>query len=336
MPRHFDARLVNAPFEDPGLYVDLVFQRRAMLFDLGEISSLSTRKLLRVGDIFITHRHMDHFIGFDCLLRRLLGRDKTINLFGPEGVIDAVEHKLRAYSWNLIKGSEGQLAFRVTEINASGAAGAARFDGSAGFARAPWEPARCQDGVILKEPDVLVKAATLDHGVPVLAFAVQERAHVNIWRNKAEAMGLAIGPWLGAFKEAVIRGAPDDAQIEVSWRESPAGAPATLPLGELRLSIMRMGAGGKLVYVTDCAYTDDNIEAIVRLAKGADILFIEATFLQCDAEIAAARRHLTAWQAGTIARLAGVKRVVTFHYSPRYRPHAEALDEQAQQAFRGG
>ncbi|QGM44446.1 ribonuclease Z [Methylocystis heyeri] len=335
MPRHFDARLVNAPFEDPGLYVDLVFQRRAMLFDLGEISSLSTRKLLRVGDIFITHRHMDHFIGFDCLLRRLLGRDRTINLFGPEGVIDAVEHKLRAYNWNLIGGSEGQLAFCVMEINSSGVAGAARFAGSREFARESRQAERRHDGVILKEPDVLVKAATLDHGMPVLAFAVQERAHVNIWRNKAEAMGLAIGPWLGTFKEAVIRGAPDDTQIDVSWRESATGAPATLPLGELRQSIMRMGAGGKLVYVTDCAYTDANIETIVRLAENADILFIEATFLQSDAEIAAARRHLTAWQAGTIARLAGAKRVVTFHYSPRYRPHAAALDEQAQQAFRG-
>jgi hypothetical protein len=31
MPRHFDPTLINDPFEDPGLYVDLVFERRALL-----------------------------------------------------------------------------------------------------------------------------------------------------------------------------------------------------------------------------------------------------------------------------------------------------------------
>ena len=32
-------------------------------------------------------------------------------------------------------------------------------------------------------------------------------------------MGLAIGPWLRAFKEATLRGAPDDTFIDVTWRD---------------------------------------------------------------------------------------------------------------------
>jgi hypothetical protein len=44
--------------------------------------------------------------------------------------------------------------------------------------------------------------STLDHGEAVLAFALEERAHINVWRNKVEAMGLSIGPWLRAFKQA--------------------------------------------------------------------------------------------------------------------------------------
>jgi ribonuclease Z len=90
MPRHFDPALVNDPFDDPGLYVDLAFERRALLFDLGDIGRLAPRKLLRVSDVFVTHRHMDHFAGFDQLLRRLLGREKVLNLYGPAGMIDAV------------------------------------------------------------------------------------------------------------------------------------------------------------------------------------------------------------------------------------------------------
>ena len=147
MPRHFDAMLINDPFEDPGLYVDLVFERRALLFDLGDLGRLAPRKLLRVSDVFVTHRHMDHFTGFDRLLRLLLGRKKAVGVYGPTGLIDAAEHKLKAYSWNLIEGYEGNLVFRATEIDTGGCltltCGAIRwrpwgFRSGRGFERPKW------------------------------------------------------------------------------------------------------------------------------------------------------------------------------------------------------
>ena len=89
-------------------------------------------------------------------------------------------------------------------------------------------------------------------------------------------------------------------------------------------------------YVVDCSFTNANIEKIARLAKDADILFIEATFLEADAALAKARHHLTARQAGTIARLAGVKRLVTLHHSPRYKETGHRLAEEARDAFVSG
>ena len=79
--------LVNDPFGDPGLYAEFLYEKRALLFDLGDLHALPTRKLLRVSHVFISHMHMDHFCGFDRLLRVCLGRDKALYLLGPPGLI---------------------------------------------------------------------------------------------------------------------------------------------------------------------------------------------------------------------------------------------------------
>jgi ribonuclease Z len=336
MPRHFDPHLVNDPFGDPGLYVHLVFERRALLFDLGDLSRLSPRSLLRISDVFVSHRHMDHFMGFDQLLRCILGREKTIGLYGPPGLIEGIEHKLKAYTWNLIAGYEGNPTLRVVEIDAEGRLTSAKFSGRLAFARADDKRMESEDGVLLQEPGFQVRATTIDHGVPALAFALEERAHINIWRNKVEAMGLAVGPWLGAFKEAILRGSPEDTPIEVAWAGARGERPESLPLGALKQEIMRVTAGRKIAYVVDCAFTEANVARVIALAQDADVLFIEAAFLQEDCARAAARQHLTAHQAGTLARLANVKRLVTLHYSPRYQGHGERLAREAESAFRGG
>ncbi len=176
----------------------------------------------------------------------------------------------------------------------------------------------------------------LDHGIPVLGFALEERVEINILRNKVESLGLAVGPWLRALKDAVLGEAGDDAPVPVAWRDGAAGRPATLPLGLLRREILKAGPGRKIAYVVDCAFTAENQEKIVALAGNADILFIEATFLDEDFAVAAARRHLTARQAGWLGRKAGAKRLVTLHSSPRYKGQGELLADEAQRAFLNG
>src|SRR5512139_3700768 len=97
----FQTYLVNNSFEDPVLYLDFLFENRALLFDLGNLRALPTRKLLRVSHLFVSHTHMDHFADFHWLLRICLGRCNHLELFGPAGFIDRVERKLGAYTWNL-------------------------------------------------------------------------------------------------------------------------------------------------------------------------------------------------------------------------------------------
>ena len=86
--------------------------------------------------------------------------------------------------------------------------------------------------------------------------------------------------------------------------------------------------------MVDLTNSERNIEKVIALARDADQLFIETPFLDEDSAIAAERKHLTARQAGHIAKRAGVRRLIPFHFSARYRDRADELTREAQEAFR--
>jgi ribonuclease Z len=127
MTPQFHPSLVNGPFDDPAVYVDFLFERRALLFDLGDIRALPPRKILRLTHIFISHTHIDHFIGFDHLLRLCLGREKRLHLFGPPGFIAQVEHRLASYTWNLVESYDTDFTLVATELHPDNRSLAAEF-----------------------------------------------------------------------------------------------------------------------------------------------------------------------------------------------------------------
>ena len=335
MRRMLSAELVNGTFGDPALYIDFRDARRALLFDLGDIGALPPRKILRLSDVFVSHAHMDHFGGLDRLLRVCLGRGPQLRLYGPPGFIERVGHKLAAYSWNLVERYPGDFGFLVHELAPDGAVQRARFGSRSAFAREPLPEARAGDGVLLDEPRFRVRAAFLDHGIPCLGFALEEKAHVNVWRNRLVEMGLATGPWLNELKRAVAEGAADDMPIRAWWRDRHGEHERVVTVGELKAGALEIVAGQKLGYVTDIRYTAENEARVAHLAADADQLFIESVFLSSEAEHAARKFHLTAAQAGTIARSARAKIVAPFHFSPRYLGREAELLAELERARTG-
>lgn len=321
------SRLINGPFDDPGVIVDFRFGRRAMLFDLGDLSALSPRELFRVSHAFVSHTHVDHFIGFDRLLRTCLHRSEPLHLFGPAGFIEHVASKIGGYTWNLLDES-ATFEIAACEFEDSRVARAACFPARRAFRRTDTAPPDLPAGVLLQEDDFRIEAAVLDHRIPCLAFALQETLRVNVWNEGLEALGLPVGPWLNDAKRAVRRGDHGDTPISV-----PSG---TMPLAELKAKALHLAPGQRIVYVTDVAGHAQNLEAIVALACNADQLFIEAAFLEEDRDLAHANRHLTAMTAGTIARRAGVSRVTPFHFSARYVEREDAVRQEVLRAFTEG
>lgn len=331
----FSSYLVNDVFGDPGVYVDIRWSKRALLFDLGTNNGLGPTRLLRASEIFISHTHMDHFIGFDSVLRVALGRGKTLRLFGPPGLIDNVQGKLRGYTWNLVDGYP--LTIDVREYHEQEVQQAV-FRANNGFQ--PPERLGCaappHDGplfTVLDDPMFTVKAVTLNHRIPSFAYSLEEQFHINVNKQKLHEAGLRVGAWLTEVKQHIWKNKPDDFRFMVALYDEHRREEREFVLGDVKERFLTISRGQKIAYVVDARYDEENEAKIVALAQGADVFYCEAPYLDADAEKARDRYHLTARQAGLMAHKAQVRDLVVFHFSPRYTGQGETLEREAMEAF---
>ncbi len=317
------------------MYIELKFDRRAILFDLGEVRLIPTRKLLKVTHVFISHTHLDHFIGFDHLLRVFLGREKTVYFYGPPQFIDQLESKLRAYTWNLVENYANNLLLIAYEIHPDRVLEAHFPIGKAFRKSGLRETIKPFDGRLHEEEAFQIQSVFLDHKIPSLAFSLEERCHLNILKTGLAEMNLPRGLWLKGLKEAIWRGEKADFPVRV-WGQDRDGFPeGTFPLGRLKKKLIKITAGQKIGYLVDTVLNEKTEKDMVNLARGSDLLFIEAAFLDQDRESARDKCHLTAAQAGRVARQAGVKRMIPIHYSPKYSRNPEILEKEALDSFQG-
>jgi ribonuclease Z len=281
--------------------------------------------------MILSHTHMDHFIGFDHLLRIFLARELHIDLFGPPGIIDNVRGKLAGYTWNLIESYPFSIA--VHEV------GAEQIESVHLPARTAFTPeprgSRPFDGTLVDTAELTVSATHLDHRIPCLGFALTEKTRLNVRADRLEELGVPPGRWLNQLKDAVRAGRPDETPIHAEWRDGATLRSATYTVAELRDRLLLETRGQKLAYVVDTLFSNNNLARISSLARGADVFFCESLFLDADRDQASKRYHLTARQAGSLARAAGVARLETFHFSSRYDRDPAPLRAEAQAVFRG-
>lgn len=300
------AVLMNGVFGDPQLHLRLRHQRRSLLFDLGDGARLPARVAHQVSDIFISHAHMDHISGFLWLLRSRMGEFDPCRVYGPPGLATHLQHMTDGIHWDRI-GDRGP-RFEVTELHGDRVQRFALQAGRPGPRRVNDAPV--PQGIVLDEPGFQVRATTLDHGIPVLAYAFEPFLQVNVRQERLRQRGLAPGPWLTELKQRIV------AQQHTASISLPDGRRDTVAALAADLTLIR--PGGKLVYATDFADTPDNRQRLIALADGAHTLFCEAPFLQEDAEPARLSGHLTTTACAEIANAAEVHHLIPFHFSRRY------------------
>ena len=154
-----------------------------------------------------------------------------------------------------------------------------------------------EPGQIMSAKAFTVSAFPVEHrGSGNFGFVFQENTYRPFLVEKAEALNVPAGPERGQL----VR-----------------GETVTLADGRIITPDMVVGEavpGTKMVYVGDIA----RLEPIAEHVKDAHALVIESTFLEVEADVAAAHGHITAKQAAQFARDNGVKTLILTHISRRY------------------
>ncbi len=138
-----------------------------LLFDAGEGTQ---RQMVKSGlgfnrktKIFITHFHGDHIVGLLGILQTMsmLNRDKSLDIYGPKGIIGFLKHNIRYLKFGL-----------TFEINVN----------------------EVREGIVVKEKDYVVKACLAEHSIRTYSYLLEEFDRPGVfYPEKALKLGVPKG-----------------------------------------------------------------------------------------------------------------------------------------------
>ncbi|MFC7340419.1 ribonuclease Z [Saccharopolyspora griseoalba] len=155
----------------------------------------------------------------------------------------------------------------------------------------------------------VLRAVALEHRIPAFGYRVEEPERRRMLPDELARLGVR-GPDVGQLQR--------EGSLRVGDR--------TVRLDE----VSELRPGQRFAFVMDTRLC----EGVFELARGADMLVIESTFLDVDAKLAEQYRHLTAAQAARVAAECGVRCLVLTHFSQRY-PDSRAFHDEAAAIFGG-
>lgn len=288
--RYLEPVFFSGLLDDPVLSVHVRPLGRGILMDCGRIHHLAKRVLKSTAALFITHAHMDHFMGIDTFLRTLHVSPRTTDIYGPPGLADKMEAKLAGYDWNLAEPYWG--SFRVSEVFPDRIA-TTLFSGPDGFARHSGTEQERGDRTLYRNRFLQVEAETCDHRIPSLIYRISELPSFQVDDGRMEAAGLVKGEWLRILRRMFSQGGMEGEALTVLRRRGVEVVEERVgDAARLYGSIRGERPGASIGYVTDIGFSNENLEKLTALLNGVTLLVCECSFLSADRDKARVSSHL--------------------------------------------
>lgn len=323
--RYLEPTCFSGLIDDPCLVIRDRPIHQSIMLDCGALSHIAKREMKPVRAIFVSHPHMDHFMGFDVFLRQVHASPRAIDIFGPAGFADRVEARLGGYDWNLAEAY--WCTFLVHEIHSDEVI-SFRFSGPGRFARSP-AGRKPRETVIYGLNHMEVSAELLDHRIPVLAFRVRERKIFGVNQQKMAGLGLVQGDWLCELKRRFFNDWPENGPLTVLSKlhgeereETVADARA------LYQQISAEGSSASIGYLTDIGFHPENAAKAARFLAGVTLLVGECAFLQFDLPKARSSYHLCTADLNTLLEMVRPRYFMPVHLSKTYLRRSSELYEE--------
>ena len=293
MPRLFrflEPTFFSGLIDDPCLIIRDRPIHQSILLDCGALHQVAKREMKPIRAIFVSHAHMDHFMGFDAFLRQVHASPRTVELFGPPGMAERVAARLAGYDWNLAEPYWCTLL--VHEVHPEQTI-SAHFSGPEAFRRHELGATPRPGNLIYRHNHLEVAAEILDHGIPVLAFRVWERKVFALDGAKLAALGLVAGDWLAELKRRFFADWPKAPPLRITRSTAQGAREESVADAEVFYRQIRATPTiPSIGYLTDWGWSPENLEKVRNFMAGVDLLVGECAFLQAETHKARASRHL--------------------------------------------
>jgi len=319
-------KIMGKPGRDNALLatVDTGQSLHRLLFDCGEgcLDGIPVAHRQDIEAVFFSHFHIDHIAGFDSLLRFNWCRPESpLRVFGPEGTIELIYHRLQGFTWDLVEELPGE--WHVSEIM-DGELRTSRFFTREGFANEHPLDRASHDGIIYQTNSFKVSTKALSHSTTSLAYVVREHDRTNVDMAVVAELGLQPGPWLRMIKDSTV---DQDSTVQIDGTDHRAG--------DLRDRLLTSSPGESVAYLTDF-YLDggDAEDELAEFLRGCQTLICENNYADGDLELARKNYHMTSSDVARLAHRVQPARLVLFHLSDRYTmPQWQEQLGQARQHF---
>ncbi|HOP40354.1 MAG TPA: MBL fold metallo-hydrolase [Geobacteraceae bacterium] len=288
--RKIEPALFSGLLDDPVLHLAIRPMGKGILLDCGRIQHLAKRVLKSLTALFISHAHMDHFMGIDTFIRGIHVSPKTADIFGPPGMATKIAHKLAGYDWNLA--NESWCSFRVHDVY-DDRIELSFFPGPEGFIRRKGETRPRPDRIIYCNQHIMVESETCDHKIPSLMYKVSELPSFQVDEKKLLQAGMVRGDWLRTLKKHFYGKNRENEPLRVLRRKGTDTIEELVQYPEVLYEKIRgERKEASIGYLTDIGFTKENREKIENLMEGVTLLVCECSFLKEDEEKARISAHL--------------------------------------------